>query len=334
MIRSIGARLPLGLLVLLVCGVTPAIAGDETLLRLNLKKGDIHRFSMSLEQQMTMSQGAMGSQESENTMDVEFAFHVAEVAEDGTLTIETTYERVNVLVRAMGNEVGYDTADRESEDTGNPLAMLDRLIDQRFSFKASSQGRVLEVRGFETLFEEMRSSVSPEPDASNVMGLVEAGFNEDALKTRLQQALVIFPEEPVGAGEDWTTDLELANPALGAIDTKATFVVRGAKTRRERKCVELGVSTNMNIADDSPLMHQLRDSFAPQGIDAKLDWDGGKVSSSGTMWIDSETGLTVDSDLDQVMHATFTLTMGTGAEAVTLDLQMDLDQNIRVELLD
>jgi hypothetical protein len=334
MIRSIGARLPLGFLVLLVCGVSPALAGDETLLRLNLKKGDFHRFSMSLEQQMTMNQGAMGSQQSENTMDVEFAFHVADVAEDGTLTIETTYERVSVLVRAMGNEVSYDTADGKSEDAGNPLAMLDRLIDQKFSFEASSQGRVLEVRGFETLFEEMRSSLSPEPGASKVIGLVEAVFNEDALKTRLQQALVIFPEEPVGAGDDWTTDLQSTTPALGAIDTRATLVVRGAETRRERKCIELGVSMNMNIADDSPLMQQLRDSFAPQGMDAKLDWELGEVSSSGTMWIDSETGLTVDSDLDQVMHATFTLAMGTGAEAVTLDMQMDLDQNIRVELLD
>jgi len=334
MIRSIGARLLLGLLVLLVSSVTPAAAGDGTLLRLHLKQGDTHRFEMSLEQQMTMNLGAMGSQETENKMDFEYAFHVADVADDGTLTIETSYERLRVLVRAMGNEITYDTADGASQDAGNPLAMLDQLIDQKFSFKVSPLGRVLEVRGFETLFKEMKAGLPQQPGASNVMDLVEAGFDENALKTMIQQALVIFPEEPVGAGDDWTTDLELSNPAMGAIDAKATFDVRGSETRRERKCIELGVTMKMSFADDSPLLQQLRDSFSQQGMDAELDWELGEVESSGTMWIDSKTGLTVDSDLDQEMQATFTMTTGSGADAVSFDMQMDLDQKIRVELLD
>ncbi len=52
------------------------------------------------------------------------------------------------------------------------------------------------------------------------------------------------------------------------------------------------------------------------------------------MWIDRKTGLTVDSNVDQEMQASFTLATGTGADAVQFEIQMDLDQNIRVMLAD
>jgi len=334
MIRSIGARLLLGVLPLLASGAAPATAGDETRLRLDLKKGETHRFAMSLEQQMTMELGAMGSQKTENTMNLDYTFHVTDVADDGTFTIESKYERISVVVRAMGNEIIYDTAAETPPDGDNPLSMLDDLIGQKLEFKASSLGRVLEVRGFDQVFDEMNAGLSPDPGSRGVADLIKTGFDEDALKTMIQQGLVIFSEKPVGPGDGWTTNLELSNPAMGAIDAKATYDVRGASTRREKKCIELGMSMSMKFEDESPLLQQLRDSFAQQGMEASLDWELGEVKSSGTIWVDRKTGLTVDSELDQDMQATFILAMGSGPDAVTMNMQMDLDQKIRVELLD
>ena len=334
MVRLIGARLLLGVLLLLATGAVPAIAGDETLLRLQLKEGDTHRFAMSLDQQMTMELGAMGNQKSENTMNLDYTLEVTDVADDGTLTIESRYERIGVVVRAMGNEITYDTADEAPPAGDNPLSLLNKLIDQELTFKASPQGRVLEVRGFDELFAEMKVGLSDDAASKNLVGLVEAGFDENALKTMCQQALVIYSEEKVGPGDVWTTDLELSNPALGAIDAKATYDVRSVATHRDRKCVELGMSMTMSFGDDSPLLQQMRDTFAQQGMDAKLDWELGEVKSSGTIWVDRKTGLTVDSELGQAMQATFKLVMGAGPEAVTFDMQMDLGQKIRVELID
>jgi hypothetical protein len=323
MIRSIGARLLLGVLPLLASGAAPATAGDETRL-----------FAMTLEQQMTMELGAMGTQKTENTMNLDYSFYVTDVADDGTLTIESKYERIGVVVRATGNEIIYDTAAETHPDGDNPLSMLDDLIDKKLEFKASSLGRVLEVQGFDQLFDEMNAGLSRDLGSRGVADLIKAGFDEDALKTMIQQGLVIFSEKPVGPGDQWTTDLELSNPAMGTIDAKATYDVRGASTRREKKCIELGMSMTMKFEDDSPLLQQLRDSFAQQGMEANLDWELGEVKSSGTIWIDRKTGLTVDSELDQDMQVTFTLTMGSGPDAVTMNMQMDLDQKIRVELLD
>lgn len=334
MVRSIGIRLLLGVLALLAAGVAPAHAADPTLLRLDLKKGDSYRFGMSLDQNMTMNLGAMGTQKTENTMNLEFSYKVADVADDGTMTIETKYDRIDVVVRAMGNEIIYDTSEETTPGEDNPLSLLDDLIDKEFRFKISPLGRVLEVEGFGELFDQMRAGVAEDPASANVVGLVEAGFDEDALKTMCQQGLVIFSEKPVGPGDTWTTDLEIANPAMGPIDAKATFDVRGPTTRREKKSIELGVSMKMSFGDDSPLLQQLRDNFAQQGVPAELDWELGEVNSSGTMWIDPRTGLTIDSDTDQTMEATFMLTMGTGAEATKFDMKMVLEQKIRVELLD
>ena len=334
MIRSTGALLPLGVLLLLAAGVAPAHAADATLLRLDLSQGDAYRFTMKLDQNMTMELGAMGTQKTENAMSLEYAYKVTDVADDGTMTIESNYERIGVVVRAMGNEIVYDTADEKSPGEENPLTMLDDLIGKKLSFKVSPQGRVLAAEGFGELFEEMRAKVADDPNLSNVVGMVEAGFDEDALKTMCQQSLVIFSDKPVGKGDTWTTDLEVSNPAMGAIDAKATYDVRGPATRGERKTTELGMTMTMSFGDDSPLLNQLRDSFAQQGVDAELDWELGEVASSGTMWIDPGTGLTVDSETGQSMQATFTLTMGTGAEAAKFDMQMVLEQEIRVELLD
>lgn len=54
---------PRGLSPLLASGALPAIAGEELLLRLDLSQGETHRFTMSVEQQMTMKLGAMASQQ-------------------------------------------------------------------------------------------------------------------------------------------------------------------------------------------------------------------------------------------------------------------------------
>lgn len=334
MIRSTRARLFLGVLLLLTAGVAPTLAADATLLRLDLSQGEAYRFAMKLDQNMTMELGAMGTQRTENAMSLEYSYKVTDVADDGTMTIELKYERISVVVRAMGNEIIYDTSDEESPDADNPLTMLDDLIDKKLSFEVSSQGRVLAVEGFGELFEQMRAEVADDPNSSNVVGLVEAGFDENALKTMCQQGLVIFSDKPVGKGDTWTSDLEVSNPAMGAIDAKATYDVRGPVTRGEKKTTELGMSMTMSFGDDSPLLEQLRSSFAQQGVAAELDWELGEVTSSGTMWIDPGTGLTVDSDTGQSMQATFTLTMGTGAEAAKFDMQMLLEQEIRVELLD
>jgi len=333
MIRSIGTRLLLGVLPLLVAAVAPAHAADATLLRLDLNKGDAYRFEMTLDQNMTMELGAMGTQKTGNTMSLEYSYEVSDVADDGTTTIESKYERISAVVRAMGNEIIYDTGDEGSPGEDNPLAMLEDLIDKKLSFKVSPQGRVLEVDGFGELFEEMRAKVADDPNSSNLVGMVEAGFDEDALKTMCQQGLVIFSDKPVGKGDTWTSNLEVSNPAMGAIDAKATYDVRGPVTRGEKKTTELGMSMTMSFGDDSPLLNQLRDSFAQQGMSAELDWELGEVTSTGTMWIDPGTGLTVDSDTDQSMQATFTLTVGTGAEATKFDMQLLLEQKIRVELL-
>jgi hypothetical protein len=334
MIRSIGARLLLAALPLFAVGLSPAHAEDATLLRLDVKKADAYRFGMALDQQMTMELGAMGTQRTENSMNLEYSFNVTEVADDGTMAIEMKYERIGVVVRAMGNEIIYDTSDEATPGEDNPLSMLDDLIGKRLVFQVTPLGRVVGVQGFGELFDEMRTKVAEDPASSNVVALVEAGFDENALKTMCQQGLVIFSEKPVGPGDTWTADLEISNPAMGAIDAKATFDVRGPATRREKKCVELGMSMKMSFGDDSPLLQQLRDSFAQQGMEANLDWELGEVKSSGTMWVDPGTGLTVDSDTVQNMQATFTLAMGTGPEAVKFDMKMDLEQKIRVELLD
>ncbi len=332
--RSTGVRLVLGVLLLLAAGVATAQAADAKLLRLELSQGDAYRFSMKLDQNMTMELGAMGTQKTESAMSAEYAYKVTDVADDGTITIESKYERISVVIRAKGNEIIYDTADENSPGEDNPLIMLDDLIDKKLSFKISPQGRVLAAEGFGELFEEMRAKVADDPDSSNVVGLVEAGFDEDALKTMCQQSLVIFSDKPVGKGDTWTSDLEVSNPAMGAIDAKATYDVRGPSTRGEKKTTELGVSMTMSFGDDGPLLNQLRDSFAQQGVSAELDWELGEVTSSGTMWIDPGTGLPVESDTGQSMQATFTLTMGTGAEAAKFDIQLLLEQEVRVELLD
>ena len=60
MIRSTGALLLLGVLLLLAAGVAPAHAADATLLRLDLSQGDAYHFAMKLDQNMTMELGAMG----------------------------------------------------------------------------------------------------------------------------------------------------------------------------------------------------------------------------------------------------------------------------------
>jgi hypothetical protein len=319
---------------LLASGLAPTRAAESLLLRLDLEAGDTHRFAMSLDQRMKIEVGAMGTQNNENSMSLDYTFRVTDVAEDGTMTIEGVYERIRAELRTMGNEIAFDTAADAASDEDNPLSMLRDLVGKTLVFKVSPLGRVLEVEGFEELFEEMRARVGQDPATSGAADLIESSFDEDSLKTMCQQSLIVFSEDAVGVGETWESNVETANPAMGPIDTRATFELRGPATRNEKECVELGMSMTMSFGDEMPLLTQLRDSFAQQGMEIDLDMEMDQLAGNGTIWVDPDTGLIVDSDITQTMNATFTMTMGTGPEAVVLTMPMNLEQKIGVRSLD
>ena len=94
------------------------------------------------------------------------------------------------------------------------------------------------------------------------------------------------------------------------------------------------MSTTISFGGESPLLEQLRQMFGQAGADVKLDWEIGDSAGRGALWIDRRSGLTVGTDQTQDLELRMSIDTGQGQPGSAMDLDMAIEQRLRVDLLD
>jgi Family of unknown function (DUF6263) len=262
------------------CQSTKSATGSK-MLKFNFEKGKGYDYEMII----NMDQDIMGQA---MQMDMTNYYSMDVVADDGTTkTITTTYDRfkMNMKVGPMNIDVDSDKPLHEigDGDGKDPMKMVNRLFGaikgKKFTMKVNAEGKVEEVTGFKEMAQSIVDSMGVDEKMKEQMQQqFSKQFNEQSLKDQFERFLYIFPNKDVKVGDSWQKTTT-PGMAMGGkyVSTYTVSEIEGDMVTVEEKSKIEGASGAMDMKGDI----------------------------TGTLVIDSKTGLVVnaDQDMDLIMNA-------------------------------
>jgi len=215
----------------------------------------------------------------------------------------------------MGQETVIDSS--AAGDTPEAQA-LKKLTGKPITLQLDDTGRVLSVSGFAEFLESGRPDAAEDPQVAGLTEMMEQAFSDDAMSALMQQSQTIYPQDAVGVGDTWTSAFDVSNAAIGAISAESHYKLVEMTKYRGRDAARLDVVMDMKIEGDMPMIEQMNTMFAQQG--GSMDIEFGEFESAGSLWIDLETGLTLDSTIDQVFDINMNLEMPDQEMTMTMSV--------------
>lgn len=245
------------------------------MLRFNLENGKGYDYEMIIN--MNVGPSVQMDMSNYYSMDV-----VAD--EDGTKTISTKYDRFKMKMNAMGMNLEVDT-DKPLPSMGegekDPMKMMNSVLGaikgRKFLMKINAEGKVLEITGLEEMASSIADSLNLGADKKKqVEEEFSKTFNEKSMRDQFERVLYIFPNKEIKVGDSWKKTTTPGGDVGGTYTStyKVTDIEGDMVTLEEQSDIE-GDTRGMILK--------------------------GKIS--GTIVVDSRTGLVVTADQDMDITA-------------------------------
>jgi hypothetical protein len=256
-------------------------ASSARLLRFNLEKGKEYDYDIIWD----MDQQVMGN---ETKISIAGLYSLKVTDDNGTeKTITATYRRFIMNMKMMGMEIDVDT-DKPSppltkeEMEKNPMGIMNRIFagitGKPFVMKADQEGNILAVTGFQEMLRSMVDSLAfNETIRAQMMASLKDQFNEQSVKDQFSQVFTIFPDKEVAVGDSWEKRFSTGGK------TPANYKTNYTVTVREGDSVTLASKTTIEPAGGTVVTEV-------------------KGTQTGTIQIDSKSGLMVNGDFDQKLE--------------------------------
>jgi hypothetical protein len=210
-----------------------------------------------------------------------YSFEVTE-EKDNIKTLRGVYNNFRLYMKIMDMEMDIDTDKPVDNISGDDqMAMMKRLFagikGKAFTMKVDEEGNVLSVSGFDEIINSMIDSAGVNEDMKLQMKVsLRDQFNEQELKNQFAQAFMIFPNKKVKPGDSWQKDYRMGGKMPASFST--TYTVK----KMEADQVTLDAKTIIGSA--------------PGG---EMEVKG---EQTGTLLIDSKTGLVINAEFSQNME--------------------------------
>lgn len=271
--------------------------GKKVFLRLRLKKGQVYRVKVTMDQDITQKLPAqLGGQEQkiEQAMGMTYSFKVKDVDGDGGMSCEVTYEAMQYKMKAPMVNLEYD-----SEDPPEDVPMMARgfaaMVGQSFQAKFTPLGKASELTGLEKIFDRVLEKMElPEgPMRKNIEKQLKTQFGDEAMKHTMQRLTgLLFPEKAVGVGDSWEETVNVTRPLALAMEQTMTL------RKREAGVATVDVETKVSPCPDAEPM-----KMGTITVSYEL-----KGTQTGTVTIDESTGWTTGGKLKQNLKGTMVMT--------------------------
>lgn len=267
----------IGLTSLLSCQSASKASGTK-LLKFNPKQGDGYDYTMvwDLEQKI-MENDVKISMDALYSMDV--------TGDDGTVkTLTTKYKSFKLSMKMTGFEMDIDTDKplpplTPEEVQADPSLIVKRaftgIAGKSFTMKIDAEGKILEVTGFDEILKSMVDSFGVNENMKAMMtASLKDQFSDQNAKDMFAQVITIFPNKDVKVGDEWDKSFSIG----GKIAAKYTthFTVK----QIDGDLVTLATKTKIEPTEGSE--------------SSEINGD-----QTGTMLVDSKTGLVVNAEFDQ-----------------------------------
>ncbi|MEM6853292.1 MAG: DUF6263 family protein, partial [Planctomycetota bacterium] len=291
------------LMALLVSPV--AMAEDRIALTMNLQPGDSHTMVLDIDQ--TINQSLTGQQ---MTMDQLIGMTMTYTGLDrpsdhGGVWIEVTYDRVRFK---MGGPMPVDYDSEDGSANNNPMAEgFDALVGQKLRMEFLPNGDVPNIEGIGELQQKMIDGMNlpAGPQRAAAEEALKLQFNEDMIKQMVAAMGGMYPDQPVGLGDQWEDKLEVGGMAPMSVTSTYTLTEFDDATATLAITGDIGPNPNAG-----PVM------MSGMEMDAEFTGD-----QTGKVVMDRETGWVVSSEIEQNMSGGMTMNLPDG-QSMELDMEI------------
>jgi Family of unknown function (DUF6263) len=253
-------------------------ASAAKMLKFNLEKGKGYDYDIVWD----MNQTIMGKAAA-ISIGAAYSIRVDE-DKDHIKTLTNTYKSFRMNMNMMGVTIDVDT-DKPAPATedapgGIPTAMMNKIfsgiVGKTFTMKVDEEGKVLEVTGFTEMLQTMSDSMGLSDEMKQKMSAsLKDQFNEQTVKDQFAQVFTIFPNKEIKVGDSWDKDFSMG----GKMPAKYTTTY----TVKEIEGDHVTLKTKTKIEGNGEM-----------GINGE---------QTGTVIIDSKTGLMVNGEYEQDIQA-------------------------------
>ncbi len=186
--------------------------------RIRFKEGEKYYLRFVTEQKI--SQTITGREQNiEQTIGIGCDFDVKNVEPNGNAWVSYTYRWAKLIQKGAGSKVVYDSSEKGS--TAPPMAQgFAVLLEESFSLKITPQGKVEEVKGLQTVRNNVEKKLPEGPMKEAMMVGLKQFINEEGIKEQTESSMAIFPEKPVGIGDSWRKTVALTQGAAMTLENE------------------------------------------------------------------------------------------------------------------
>lgn len=259
------------------CQSSKSATGSK-MLKFNFEKGKGYDYEMII----NMDQDIMGQA---MKMDMSTYYSMDVIADDGSIkTITSTFDRFKMDVNVGGMNIAVDSDKPLPATDGkdDPLQMVNKLLGavkgKKFTMEVNEEGKILAVTGFKEMAQSIADSMSiGEEQKKEMMAKFSEQFNEQSIKDQFERVLYIFPNKDVKLGDSWQKISAPGGPLGGKYNSTYTVKdIEGDMVTVEEKSTIDGNTDKMKMNGDI----------------------------TGTLVIDSKSGLVVNADQDMNITTT------------------------------
>jgi hypothetical protein len=260
---------------------------SEEALTLNFSPEVSKKYEITMLSKQDMSMGAMGDMQ--NTIVMNYDLLIKEKDNDGNFIILTTFKKMGFDTKSPQGNISYDS-DSKTESDDMASAMIGKIfggmIGQSFSMTVNKNGEVTQLKGMEAIFQNIIKNMGLDtvPGGMQAVAGFRNQFSDEQFKKNFGESFNILPSKEVKVGDTWAIDN--SNNMMGfEMKTKNTYTLKDIKGNLA--IVELVSDFNLGSENDEN--------------DVKMKMDG---SQSGSLKIDINTGMTIESNIKQNISAT------------------------------
>ncbi len=308
--------------ILLLCIIAlfcmSIMAQNGVILKLNLEKNKVYRFSSASEQ--TVSQTINGNQQTTETktnntvsikmVDATTDFMIAEVRFDSIVYNNNAMGKTTIVSSVSEGNI------KSSEASDVLSSIMNRLSKNALYIKLDFTGKVLEIINSKMLSDVIMKDTSSitltGPMASGVKAQIKNMVSDNALKTMVEVFTYNLPGKQVTKGENWKITLNTNSGGM-SLNIITNYHLNGVSGNT----ADITAESNIKAAQNAAPM---------EAGGAKITYDDLNGLSKSSMVIDTRTGLVVENKAKTHISGN----LGITGPGYSMQMPMDISGESRV----
>lgn len=199
-----------------------AFASDQVDLKFHPTKGSVMTLKTTLEQKVTQNVNKTDATVAQ-TLSLTYRITTEDVTDRYTM-LKVSYEAV-----AFKQESPLGNAEYDSDNPPSVIPPVARgfaaLVGQSIELKMDAAGRVSDVKGVDSLIEEIirRLDIPDGPNKPMLEKALRKDFGPEAIRENIESIFLIYPDRLVSIGNSWDHSLAISKGFPIVVDTTYTL---------------------------------------------------------------------------------------------------------------